>query len=172
APVRKYFLYSNFGLGYASNDFQGGQFSVSLGPAIGYRVTDKLALGPGISYAYNNISFSRDAQAVFGLPKSLNLHSVGVKAFLQYMAFKEFFVHAEYEVTKAQSYDLYDVGNRQLEVRKVNRTIGTPLAGVGYRNRISDRAAADIVILYNFNEGINDIYGQPVIRFNFLIDLK
>jgi hypothetical protein len=175
-PERRYFLYSNFGLGYSSNPFDGGQFSVSLSPSIGYRVTEKLAIGPGISYAYNNISFPRDYQAV-GLPRSLSLHSVGVKGFLQYVIFDAVFLHAEYEVTQAQSYDIYQVGQR-LEVVKTNRTMNTPLAGVGYRNQISERAAADIVLLYNFNDGYDargyplSPYGQPVIRFSFLFDLK
>ncbi|MBC8083783.1 MAG: hypothetical protein H7Z21_11275, partial [Hymenobacter sp.] len=177
-PLRKYFLYTNFGLGYSSNPYSGGQFSVSLSPAVGYRVTEKLALGPGISYAYNNISFPDDYQAV-GLPGSLSLHSVGVKGFLQYIFYKEFFAHVEYEVTKAQSYDIYElVGSQRLQVVKTNRTMNTPLAGVGYRNRIGQRAAADIVVLYNFNSGYDSQgyplspYGQPVIRFSFLYDLK
>lgn len=176
-PLRKYFLYSNFGLGYSSNPYNGGQFSASLSPSIGYRVTDKLAVGPGISYAYNNISFPKDYQAV-GLPSSLSLHSVGVKGFLQYIVYNEFFIHAEYEVTKAQSYDIYQVAGQRLQVVKTNRTMSTPLAGIGYRNQLSQRAAVDIVGLYNFNNGYDSQgyplspYGQPVIRFSFLYDLK
>ncbi|SHK45118.1 hypothetical protein [Hymenobacter psychrotolerans] len=176
-PLRKYFLYSNFGLGYSSNPYSGGQFSASLSPSIGYRVSERLAVGPGISYAYNNISFPRDYQAV-GLPSSLSLHSIGVKAFLQYIVFDQFFVHAEYEVTKAQSYDIYQVGPQRLQAVKTNRTMNTPLAGAGYRSQLGDRFAADIVLLYNFNNGYDaqgyplSPYGQPVIRFSFLYDLK
>jgi hypothetical protein len=176
-PLRRYFLYSNFGLGYSSNPYSGGQFSASISPSIGYRVNEKLSVGPGISYAYNNISFPQDYQAV-GLPSSINLNSIGVKAFLQYKLFDQFFFHAEYEVTKAQSYDIYQIGAQQLEIVKTNRTMRTPLAGAGYRNQISDRIAADIVLLYNFNDGYDaqgyplSPYGQPVIRFSFLYDLK
>ncbi|TGE28703.1 hypothetical protein [Hymenobacter metallicola] len=178
-PLRRYFLYSNFGLGYSSNPYSGGQFSASISPAVGYRVTDKLAVGPGISYAYNNISFPSDYQQ-FGLPRSLNLNSVGVKAFLQYIVYKEFFIHAEYEVTKAQSYYIEELSANPLQLRAVtvNRSMRTPLAGVGYRNQLGDRFAADIVVLYNFNDGYDiqgyplSPYGQPVIRFSFLFDLK
>ncbi|MBD2716846.1 hypothetical protein KBK19_17515 [Microvirga sp. STR05] len=176
-PLRRYFLYSNFGLGYSSNPYDGGQFSASLSPSIGYRVTDKLALGPGISYAYNNISFPDVYQAA-GLPNSLGLHSVGIKGFLQYTLFDQFFLHAEYEVTKAESYNIYQTGPQQLIAIKTKRTMNTPLAGAGYRSQLSDRAAADIVLLYNFNNGYDaqgyplSPYGQPVIRFSFLFDLK
>ena len=176
-PLRKYFLYTNFGLGYSSNPYEGGQFSVSLSPAIGYRVTEKFALGPGISYAYNNISFPDNYQAA-GSPNSLSLHSLGFKGFMQYIVYKEFFIHAEYEVTKAQSYNVYQVGPQQVEVVKINRTMNTPLLGAGYRSQISQRAAFDIVALYNFNNGYDSQgyqlspYGQPVIRFSFLYDIK
>ncbi|MET4104908.1 hypothetical protein [Hymenobacter sp. UYP22] len=159
-PLRKYFLYTNFGLGFSS---YGGysQFSGSIAPAIGYRFTEKFAAGPGISYAYNSYS-ARGFQ-------SIKTNSLGLKAFAQYIVYKQFFLHAEYEVTKAEVL-FQDPSTGYLYPGKL--TVRTPLAGAGYRNRFSDRAAADIVVLYNFNDGINDIYGQPVIRFSFLFDLK
>ncbi|WP_426491934.1 hypothetical protein [Hymenobacter sp. 102] len=159
-PLRKYFLYSNFGLGFSSI-YGFSQFSASVAPAIGYRFTERFAAGPGISYAYNSYSL-RGAE-------SIKTNSLGLKGFAQFIVYKEFFLHAEYEVTNAEV--LYqDTNTGQLFKRKLNVT--TPLAGAGYRTRFSDRAAADIVVLYNFNDGINDIYGQPVIRFSFLFDLK
>ncbi|RIY13880.1 hypothetical protein D0T11_02015 [Hymenobacter rubripertinctus] len=159
-PLRKYFLYTNLGLGFSGyNGYN--QFSASIAPAVGYRFSERFAAGPGISYAYNHYSFGN------GGP-SISTKSLGFKGFAQFIVYKEFFVHGEYEVTNAEvlGYDL--LGN--LGVYK--NTVATPLAGVGYRNRFSDRAAADIVVLYNFNDGFNDIYGQPVIRFSFLFDLK
>jgi hypothetical protein len=159
-------LYTNFGLGY--NSYNGyGQFSASIAPAIGYRVTEKLAVGPGISYAYNNYSF---ASGYFsqGSPKiSTSYKNLGVKVFAQYMVYKQFFAHAEYEVTQAEIPGIDSGGN----LAKYKTTIQTPLAGAGYRQQFSDRAAADIVVLYNFNDGYQDIYGQPVIRFSFLFNL-
>lgn len=159
-PLRRYFLYSNFGLSFSSV-YGFSQFSVSAAPAIGYRLTERLAVGPGISYSYNSYSTS-------GPGNSIRTNSFGVKAFAQYIVFDQFFVHGEYEVTKAEV--LFQDANGYLFPGKL--TVRTPLAGVGYRQQFSDRAAADIVLLYNFNDGINDIYGQPVIRFSFLFDLK
>jgi len=49
--------------------------------------------------------------------------------------------------------------------------VQTPLAGIGYRSQISNRAAADIVLLYNFQDNYNSIYPNPVIRFNFLFNI-
>ncbi|GAB3223795.1 hypothetical protein GCM10027346_03220 [Hymenobacter seoulensis] len=159
-PLRRYFLYSNFGLGFSSL-YGYSQFSASIAPAIGYRVSKRFAIGPGISYAYNNYSLRGSG--------SVNTNSIGLKAFAQFIVFNQFFLHGEYEVTKAEV--LYqDPSTGTLFPGKI--TVRTPLAGVGYRQPIGDRAAADIVVLYNFNDGFKDIYGQPVIRFSFLFDLK
>ncbi|MBT9392403.1 hypothetical protein KLP40_04440 [Hymenobacter sp. NST-14] len=159
-PLRKYFLYTNFGLGF--NGFSGyNQFSASLAPAIGYRFSERFAAGPGISYAYNSYTFGRGGPTI-------KTNSLGFKGFGQFIVYKEFFLHAEYEVTKAEVLGYDQSGNLGI----FKRTVRTPLAGAGYRTRFSDRAAADIVVLYNFNDGFDDIYGQPVIRFSFLFDLK
>jgi len=170
-PLRKYFLYTNFGLGYTS--FYGdGQFNASIAPALGIRLTEKLAVGPGISYSYTNISYSDYNQQVYGYPPSIVANNLGLKFFAQYIVYKQFFVHTEYEVTRTNIRYTY-----QGQPYEFNRTLKTPLAGVGYRNSFSDRVAADIVVLYNFNDGLNSDgsstspYGQPEIRLNLLINL-
>ncbi|TYZ06343.1 hypothetical protein FY528_18390 [Hymenobacter lutimineralis] len=160
---RRFFLYSNFGLGFSSNPYYGSQFNASIAPAIGYRVTERLALGPGISYAYNRISPPRGVQG-----QGFSTNSFGVKGFMQFIVFQEFFLHGEYEVTRAEA--LYQDNTGRVFVGKT--TVNTPLLGAGYRQQFGDRAAGDITLLYNFNDGINDIYGQPVVRFSFLFDLK
>jgi len=169
----KYFLYGNVGLGYTTNNTvygQIGQLSASIGPSIGYRVTDKFSVGPGISYTYNNYYFEGGTR--------LKRNSLGLKAFAQYTVYKEFFVHAEYEATKAESFDLVPASPTTVYIVPTKVNYRTPLLGVGYRSEISDRFAADIVVLYNFNNGYKSDgtplsqYGQPVIRFNFLYNLK
>lgn len=162
APLSKMFIYSNFGLGYSAyNGYS--QFNASASPALGYRVTSKFALGPGISYAYNNYSFGRNNGP------SLSTSSVGVKGFAQYIVYKEFFLHAEYEVTNAELLAVDQ--NGYLTGGKVKRTVSTPLAGVGYRNWFSDNVAVDFVLLYNFNDGYDSIYSNPVFRFSFLFNI-
>lgn len=160
-PLRKYFLYTNFGLGF--NGYNGyNQFSASIAPAVGYRFTERFAAGPGISYAYNSYSFGNGGPTI-------KTNSLGFKGFAQFIVYKEFFVHAEYEYTKAET---LGIDYNQNIVYTYKHDVRTPLAGAGYRNRFSERIAADIVVLYNFNNGFDDIYGQPVIRFSFLYDLK
>ncbi|MGI4744382.1 MAG: hypothetical protein ACRYG7_55230 [Janthinobacterium lividum] len=160
----KMFVYSGIGLGYSS--YYGlSNFNFSISPAIGYRVSDRFSIGPGISYAYNYYG----ADNGNGTNTSFNTSSFGVKGFAQLMVIDRFFVHAEYEVTKAEF--LAVDNNGYITGGKVSRSIQTPLLGVGYRSQISNRAAADIVVLYNFQDNYNSIYPNPVIRFNFLFNI-
>lgn len=169
-PAAKKFLYTNFGLGYASS---GGlnRFNVSAAPAVGFRLTNKFAVGPGISYAYSSFSLSGNNNSNAALnrkgDKSINSSSLGLKAFAQYIVYKEFFVHAEYEVTNAELID-YDQNNGYFKYR---RTVSTPLAGIGYRSYLGQHAAADIVALYNFDNTVYSLYPGLVVRFSFLFDL-
>ncbi|MDB5235269.1 MAG: hypothetical protein JWR44_2262, partial [Hymenobacter sp.] len=169
-PPTKKFLYTNFGLGFASN---GGlnQFNISAAPAVGFRITDKFAVGPGISYAYSSFSLDNNAQnAGYMLnqqgDKSINSSSVGLKAFAQYIVYKEFFVHAEYEVTNAQLIDF----DPNVGYYKYKRTVTTPLAGVGYRSYLGENAAIDIVGLYNFDNTVYSLYPGLVVRFSLLFN--
>ena len=165
----KTFLYSGVGLGYTSYSNY-SIFSFSISPAIGYRVTERFSIGPGISYAYNNYGFSTGYSS--NSTTHISTSSFGVKGFAQFMVYKQFFVHAEYEVTRAELLE-QDFSSGYLTGRTVSTSVKTPLLGAGYRSQISNRAAADIVLLYNFNDGYNSysLYPNPVIRFNFLFNL-
>ncbi len=160
----RFFIYSGFGLGYSS--YAGySQFSGSLSPALGIRFTDRLAVGPGISYSYNNYGL---VDYYGNTTSHISTNNIGVKVFGQLRVVDQFFIHAEYESTRAQ---LLAVDQNNNIVGTVTRTVQTPLAGVGYRQHFSPRAAADIVVLYNFQDNYNSIYSNPVIRFNFLFNI-
>lgn len=159
------FIYSGFGLGY--NSYAGySQFNGSISPALGIRLNDRLSIGPGFSYTYNNFGFANNAGQKVA---SISTTSVGVKVFGQFRVVDQFLVHAEYESTRAQL--LEQDANGYLTGGVVTRTIQTPLAGLGYRQQFSNRAAADILLLYNFQDSYNSIYSNPVIRFNFLFNI-
>lgn len=93
----KLFVYSGLGLGYSSY-YGFSNFNFSISPALGYRVSDRFSIGPGISYAYNY--YGQDVQN--GGSTSVSTSSVGAKVFAQFMVIDNFFVHAEYESTRAQ----------------------------------------------------------------------
>lgn len=165
----KFFIYSGFSLGYNSyyaGAAQVSQFVIGASPALGYRITDRLAAGPGITYSYSNYSVDYGSSMSGG---SLRSNNLGVKAFAQFKVFDQFFIHGEYELTKARVLE-YD-SKKNLTGNKIDRTIESPLLGAGYRQQFSDRAAADIVLLYNLNDSFNSLYPNPVIRFNFLFNI-
>ncbi|MFD2720187.1 hypothetical protein ACFST9_15795 [Hymenobacter monticola] len=159
------FVYSGFGLGYSSYGGQ-SQFDFSISPALGYRLNDRIAVGPGLSYAYSNYGFSNSAGQNVA---NISTKSIGVKVFGQIKVINQFLVHAEFENTRAQLLEVDQQG--YVTGRVVTRTVQTPLAGLGYRQQFSTRAAADILLLYNFQDDYNRIYSNPVIRFNFLFNI-
>ena len=160
----KFFIYSGFGLGYSS--FGGtSQFSGSVSPALGIRLNDRLAVGPGLSYAYNSYGFSNGQQVA-----TISTSSVGVKVFGQFRVIDQFLIHAEFESTRAQLLEVDPTGNF-FTGNVLTRIVQTPLAGLGYRQQFSTRAAADILLLYNFDDSFNSIYSNPVLRFNFLFNI-
>ncbi|WP_201982175.1 hypothetical protein [Hymenobacter rubidus] len=179
-PPTKKFIYTNLGLGYSSIDGI-GNFTVSLAPALGYRLTDKFAIGPGISYSYNNYSLSPETFIrTYGRPypsptgtltasgaNDISSSSLGFKVFAQYIFYKEFFFHGEYEVTNAQlvGYDSYNY------LVKINRTVNSPLAGIGYRSYFGEKAALDILGLYNFGSSAFSLYPGLNLRFCFLYNI-
>jgi hypothetical protein len=162
----KKFIYTNFGLGFSSYN-QVSQFNISAAPALGFRITDKFAVGPGISYAYSSYSVPNGYAITAAGASSVSTSSLGLKAFAQYIVYKEFFVHAEYEVTNAEL--LGEDG--PVYLRKVKRTVTSPLAGIGYRSYLGEKAAVDIVGLYNFDNTIYSLYPGLVIRFSFLFNI-
>ena len=168
AANTKMFVYTGFSLGYTSffaGNAQVSQFVIGASPAIGYRINDRLAAGPGISYTYSNYSVDFGRNNGGG---SLQSNNFGVKAFAQYRVYDQFFIHGEYELTRARVLE-YDASNNPTG-GKLDRTIESPLAGLGYRQQFSDRAAGDILLLYNFNDTFESLYPNPVIRFNFLFN--
>ncbi|MGI4875434.1 MAG: hypothetical protein ACRYFX_30130 [Janthinobacterium lividum] len=166
----KFFIYSGFGFSYNQNQYyDGGALNLSASPALGYRINDRVSIGPGISYAYTSQTFGK------GQP-TLSLSNFGGKVFAQVRVIDQFLVHAEYEVTSAQL-PVVDAQNRYLltssnQFLTTKRTISSPLAGVGYRSQFSNRVAGDLLVLYNFNDSFNNsIYSNPVIRFNILVNI-
>ena len=180
AEMTRKFLYTNLGLGF--NSVSGiSNFNASLSPALGFRLNDKFAVGPGFSYSYNSYSLSPDEFFnTYGRPyptpsgnltasgaNSLSSSSLGFKFFAQYIVYREFFLHAEYEVTNAQ---LAGYDNMNYLV-KINKTVTSPLAGVGYRSTLGDKAALDIVGLYNFGSSVFSLYPGLNLRFSLLYNI-
>lgn len=139
--------------------FWGGSFglqfgtftNVSLLPVLGYRATETFWLGAGAVYHYRRF-------------RGVSMHNYGGRMFAQQQVFTNFLIHGEYEMLSVefpefnQNTGLYDYNRR---------FVGLPMAGLGYRQRIGERGAADILLLYNFNDSFANPYSNPIIRAGF-----
>lgn len=139
--------------------FWGGSFglqfgtftNISLLPVLGYRATETFWLGVGGVYHYRSFRGNR-------------MHNYGGRAFAQQQVFNNFLIHGEYEQVSVE-YPVYNSGTGMYDFSR--RYIGIPMAGLGYRQRIGERGAADILLLYNFNDSNASPYSNPIIRAGF-----
>jgi hypothetical protein len=141
--------------------FWGGSFglqfgtftNVSLLPVLGYRASDTFWLGLGGVYHYRSFRGAR------------SMHNYGGRAFAQQQVFNNFLIHGEYEQVSVEYATNFNAATRTYDINR--RFIGLPMAGVGYRQRIGERGAADILLLYNFNDSFASPYSNPIIRAGF-----
>ena len=145
ALIDRMFWGGSFGL-------QFGTFTnVSLLPVIGYRATETFWLGIGGVYHYRRFRGER-------------MHNYGGRVFAQQQIFDNFLIHGEFEQLNVE----LPLLNHNTGVYEFSRRfIGIPMAGLGYRQRIGERGAADILLLYNFNDSYASPYSNPVIRAGF-----
>ncbi|GAB3533221.1 hypothetical protein GCM10027443_18350 [Pontibacter brevis] len=147
-PIDRMYTGGSFGLQF------GTYTNISLLPILGYRLTDKFSLGVGLVYHFSK--FASYAYSSYGARafSQLELFNIGDGAVLG---------HAEVEFLNTKFED-----RGRLSTNRTNITL--PLAGVGYRQRISDNASVDMLLLYNVNEGVaGNPYNNPVFRVGFNI---
>lgn len=134
--------------------------NISLLPILGYQVTEKWSVGTGIVYHYirgGDLSLNNYGGRFF---TQLELLPLGEGAII---------AHGEVEVLSSE-YILTDQSRRYMG--KARQVIPIPMAGLGYRQRIGDRASFDILLLYNFRQGeVANPYDNPLFRAGFNIPL-
>lgn len=107
---------------------------LSIAPMVGYRVTERLMMGTGITYRYTKYKYYNP---------SIKLIDYGVNPFARYTIFKGIFLHAEYEYL---SYEF-----PQSATVSVRNGYNSFLAGGGFFQPIGDKAAFYMLALYNFS---------------------
>lgn len=107
-------------------------FSVS--PLIGYRVTERMLAGTGITYRYTKYKYYSPA---------LTLSDYGFNPFVRYTVFNGIFLQTEYEYLNYE----FPVTIEE----SVRKTYNSFLAGGGFVQPIGDKAAFYLLALYNFS---------------------
>ena len=144
----KVFFGGNLGLQFGTVTF------IEVSPLMGYRITDKISAGFGITYQYYHY---QDRTTDF----QTNVY--GGRVFGRYMFTDYLFGHVEYEFLNLEAFDFYPQ-RRRVDVESL-------LAGGGYMQRIGNNSAIVAMILYNFTESNYTPYQNPILRIGVNIGL-
>lgn len=121
-----------FGLSFGrTSDY----FSVS--PVIGYRLTNRLLGGTGITYRYENHK---------NFTPRLTTHGYGANPFLRFTVYKNIFIQTEYEHL---NYEFPVITNGQLETARQN--FNYVLGGGGFIQPLGKNVFFYLIALYNFS---------------------
>lgn len=123
----------------------------SISPMVGYRVTERLLAGSGITYRYTKYKYYKPA---------IKLTDYGVNPFLRYTVFNGIFVQTEYEYLNYEFPVTVETSER--------RAYNSFLAGGGFVQPIGGKAAFYILAMYNFSyqdtqPGEYSPYASPLI---------
>ena len=129
---------------------------IDLSPLVGYRITDALSAGVGLSYQYY-----RDDRWSFG---DLETNIYGWRIFGKYFFYEDLFAQIENEMLNLETkyFDILDKYPNQDRFWLDNFMVGG-----GYRQRIGERSSVSITALWNLNQTANTPYSNPVIRIGF-----
>ena len=109
------------GFGFGSNDY----WAVYLSPQLGYRLTDRITVGAGISYAYAQENFD------FYYEYKRKQNQFGLNTYAEFYFLKRFFVSARPEVFyQRQTWRYFDEHGIQQKVAE-NNYIPAVVLGIG-----------------------------------------
>jgi len=135
---------------------------LDLSPSIGYRVTDQLTLGTGISYKYNHIKdYTLDLNS--GKWYDYNSNVFGGSIWSRYYLLQNFFAHAEIEQLRI-NYKYTSFSSTTPTNIKSGVDVTSVLVGGGYRQPLGGHVFFNILILFNLNETEFSPYNNPIIR--------
>ena len=127
---------------------------VDISPLIGYRLTERIAVGVGATYQYYRYrdQFYDFATDVYG-----------GRVLGRYYILENIFAHAEYEVLNLETFD--NPFHDRINVNSV-------LVGGGFRQEIGANSSFSILGLWNLNESYYTPYANPIIRAGFMVGLS
>lgn len=153
--VDRLFVGSTGGLGFSSDPYFGNFFNLSISPFVGYRIFDRWAVGPGLTYEYISTNGYR-------------LSTYGGKLFTQLDIYKGFLAHLEHEILSAANLEVNRATN---QVTQSRRSISSTLAGGGYR-QTNGKFGMDMYVLFALNTGVYQYRSNPVVRVGFVYFLN
>lgn len=130
----------------------GSYTGVDISPMIGYRVFPNFQTGLKLTYQYYGGSDIEWRQNV-----------LGGSVFAQYILFDRIIAHGEYEVLNVRT----DWDNRQYETQR--RSYYSPLLGGGVYQKLGDRAAVMLLVLFDVSGSSNSPYQNPIVKLSIIL---
>ncbi|MCB0707676.1 MAG: hypothetical protein KDC34_20310 [Saprospiraceae bacterium] len=153
-----------FNLGFSGSS-QLSLFSIGVSPMVGYKIIDKVSVGPRLSVQYNQIKgIATDGVIRKAQPVS---YSVGVFSRWKFLPF--LFAHAEYERENSagvfldgNGYLVYDISDGKVQTYREARD--NVYLGLGYTSN-AGALGYEILLLYNANTPENSLELPFSVRF-------
>jgi len=136
----------NLGLQFGSYTF------IDISPNVGYRVTDQLIAGIGMTYIYYSVD---------DIYYKYSTNIFGGRVFSKYYLIENLFAHVEYEILNMEVPDDFNYNKFS------RKNIPSLFIGGGYRQMIGNRSAFEVELLYNVIEERYSPYQNPIIRAGF-----
>jgi hypothetical protein len=143
----KMFVGGNLGFQFGTITF------ADISPLVGYRITDRISAGVGVTYQYYHY---QDKYYNF----QTNVY--GGRVFGRYMFTKNIFGHVEYEYLNLEAYDFFPY--RRVGVENL-------MGGGGFIQRFGHNSGLEALILYNFTESAYTPYSNPIFRVGVIFGL-
>lgn len=140
---------------------------IDLSPVVGYRVTERLETGIGLSYKYYKF---KDYWYDYNTNRSYDLKSniFGGSVYLRYHVLKNVFAHVEFEQLQYRYTQYYNTSTGLVR-EKETANISSMFIGGGYKQPISQNSYFFIMALWNLTEDSMSPYSNPVLRMGVLL---
>lgn len=136
---------------------QGKPISIDISLTISYKITKKIASGIGGTYRYS-IPTTKSK-----FPYIVDEGVYGFRTFGDYVFYKSFYVHLEYESLKKVSHSL----DNDL---KTGKWISGGLFGIGKEYNITKKVKGNVVFLYNILHNSKSPYQKPyMVRMGIIL---
>jgi hypothetical protein len=161
----RWFIGGNIGLqiGYVT--------LIDVSPIVGYMLTERFAVGTGVSYKYYRIRnyFFDPYQNRYLHFRS---HIYGGPVFARYYIGRQFFAHTEYEYLRFRN-EVYvqNTAGQRYDKHYQHVNVHSMFVGGGFRQFFGSGSAFEIMLLWNLNETPDSPYNNPLIKMGVVIGL-
>jgi len=140
---------------------------IDVSPVVGYRITEKLEAGIGLTYKYYRYNdFYVDLST--GQKYDLKSNMIGGSVYSRYFILQNLFAHVEFERLKYNFEDFYSSGG-QITREPRHDYINSLFVGGGLKQPVFRNGYLFIMALWNLTEEPNTPYNNPVIRMGVLL---